>query len=38
LGGAEGGGVNADPRSANFGRVTSKGGERNLQFAIRYSF
>lgn len=38
LGGAEGGGVNTDPRSANFGRVTTKGGERNLQFAIRYSF
>ena len=39
LGGAEGGGVSTDPTNlATFGRVLSKGGERNLQFSIRYSF
>jgi hypothetical protein len=27
-----------DPRNANFGRVTTKSSERNLQFALRYSF
>jgi carboxypeptidase family protein len=27
-----------DPRSASFGKVTSKTSERNLQFALRYSF
>ncbi|MDQ3687698.1 MAG: Plug and carboxypeptidase regulatory-like domain-containing protein [Acidobacteriota bacterium] len=31
-------GANTDPRSANFGKVTSKNSERNLQFSIRYSF
>ncbi|MBA3439804.1 MAG: TonB-dependent receptor, partial [Pyrinomonadaceae bacterium] len=38
LGGSQGGGVNTDPRSASFGRVQGKGGERNLQFALRYTF
>ncbi|HVF86631.1 MAG TPA: hypothetical protein VM866_03535, partial [Pyrinomonadaceae bacterium] len=39
LGGETGGGVNTDPaNTALFGRVTSKGGQRNLQLAIRYSF
>jgi hypothetical protein len=27
-----------NPRSATFGKVTSKSSERNLQFALRYSF
>ncbi|HXG68945.1 MAG TPA: carboxypeptidase-like regulatory domain-containing protein [Blastocatellia bacterium] len=31
-------GANTDPRSANFGKVTTKSSERNLQFALRYSF
>jgi hypothetical protein len=31
-------GPNTNPRAANFGKVTSKGGERQLQFALRYSF
>lgn len=31
-------GANTDPTNAAFGRVTSKSSERNLQFAIRYSF
>jgi len=29
---------NTDPRSTSFGRVTTKTSERNLQFALRYSF
>jgi hypothetical protein len=29
---------NTDPRNANFGKVTTKSSERNLQFALRYSF
>jgi hypothetical protein len=29
---------NTDPRSSSFGKVTSKSSERNLQFALRYSF
>lgn len=32
------GGVNADPTSANFGRVTSKGGSRDVQLSLRYLF
>jgi hypothetical protein len=27
-----------DPRNASFGKVTTKSSERNLQFALRYSF
>lgn len=27
-----------DPRNANFGKVITKSSERNLQFALRYSF
>jgi hypothetical protein len=27
-----------DPRSSSFGKVTTKSSERNLQFALRYSF
>lgn len=32
------GGVNLSPTSSTFGKVTGKGGERNLQFALRYQF
>lgn len=32
------GGANTNPRDANFGRVTTKGGNRELQFALRYQF
>jgi Carboxypeptidase regulatory-like domain len=31
-------GINLDPTSANFGKVTTKGSERQLQFALRYQF
>ncbi|MBK7927027.1 MAG: carboxypeptidase regulatory-like domain-containing protein [Bryobacterales bacterium] len=31
-------GVNTDPRSAAFGKVTGKGSERNVQLSLRYSF
>ena len=42
-GGGSGGGVEFDPTSANFGRVTTKGGgvgggERNLQLSLRVYF
>jgi hypothetical protein len=42
-GGGSGGGVNFDPTSANFGKVTTKGGgvgggERNLQLSLRFYF
>ena len=42
-GGGSGGGVNFDPTSSNFGKVTSKGGgvgggERNLQLSLRFYF
>ncbi len=29
---------NVDPTSGDFGRVTSKSGERNVQFALKYMF
>ncbi|MCS6952723.1 MAG: carboxypeptidase-like regulatory domain-containing protein [Bryobacterales bacterium] len=32
------GGATADPRSATFGKVTSKGAERNVQLVLRYNF
>jgi hypothetical protein len=32
------GGVNTDITSANFGRVTSKGGSRDVQLSLRYLF
>ena len=43
LGGGSGGGVNFNPTSATFGKVTTKGGgvgggERNLQLSLRYYF
>lgn len=31
-------GADTNPTSANFGKVTSKGSQRELQFALRYSF
>jgi len=42
-GGGSGGGVNFDPMSSNFGKVTTKGGgvgggERNLQLSLRFYF
>ena len=42
-GGGSGGGVNFNPTSSNFGKVTSKGGgvgggERNLQLSLRFYF
>jgi len=42
-GGGSGGGVNFDPTSSNFGKVTTKGGgvgggERNLQLSLRAYF
>jgi hypothetical protein len=43
LGGGSGGGVNFNPTSSTFGKVTTKGGgvgggERNLQLSLRYYF
>jgi Carboxypeptidase regulatory-like domain len=44
LGGTDGngaiaaGGLDVNPRSSTFGRVTSKGGQRSLQLSLRYSF
>jgi hypothetical protein len=32
------GGANSNPTSSSFGQVTSKGGERNLQLALKYIF
>ena len=32
------GGANRNPRSANFGKVTDKSSQRNLQLTLRYSF
>jgi hypothetical protein len=42
-GGGSGGGVNFDPTSSNFGKVTTKGGgvgggERNMQLSLRINF
>lgn len=37
-GGSAGGGLERNPNNANFGRITSKGGERNMQFGLRVSF
>ena len=37
-GGANGGGVDSNPRSATFGKITNKGGERNIQLSLRYQF
>jgi hypothetical protein len=32
------GGVNANPRSAAFGKVNGKNSERNIQLSLRYGF
>ncbi len=32
------GGIDLNPRSSTFGKVTTKGSERQLQFALRYQF
>ncbi|HYM12422.1 MAG TPA: hypothetical protein VEU62_16920, partial [Bryobacterales bacterium] len=32
------GGANADPTSGSFGLVTSKGGNRTIQLALKYIF
>jgi Carboxypeptidase regulatory-like domain len=37
-GGSSGGGVNFDPLSSSFGRVTSKGSERNIQLSLKVEF
>ncbi|HEY3454905.1 MAG TPA: hypothetical protein VGK64_09910, partial [Bryobacteraceae bacterium] len=37
-GGSSGGGVQFNPTNANFGKVTSKGGERNMQLSLRFYF
>ncbi len=37
-GGSAGGGLDRNPNSATFGRVTAKGGERNMQFGLRFGF
>jgi carboxypeptidase family protein len=36
--GMAGTGIGLNPLSANFGKVTTKGSERQLQFALRYQF
>ena len=38
LGGASGGGVDFNPTSSTFGKVTTKGGERNVQLSLRFYF
>jgi hypothetical protein len=37
-GGASGGGVNFDPKSSSFGKVTSKGSNRNIQLSLKLEF
>lgn len=37
-GGNEGGGVQTNPTSGQFGRITNKGGQRQLQLSLRYTF
>lgn len=37
-GGSSGGGVDFDPTSSTFGKVTTKGSERNLQLSLRAEF
>jgi len=37
-GGETGGGLQVNPTGSNFGRVVTKGGQRNLQISLRYSF
>ncbi len=37
-GGATGGGLNVNPTNANFGKVTFKDSQRQLQLSLRYTF
>ncbi len=37
-GGATGGGLNVNPTNANFGKITFKDSQRQLQLALRYTF
>ena len=37
-GGSAGGGLDRNPNNATFGKVTAKGGERNMQFGLRFGF
>ncbi len=37
-GGEAGGAPDTRPRQATFGRITAKGGQRQLQMSLRYSF
>jgi len=37
-GGETGGGLQVNPTGSNFGRVVTKGGQRNLQISLRYTF
>ncbi|MGH9398251.1 MAG: carboxypeptidase regulatory-like domain-containing protein [Terriglobia bacterium] len=37
-GGSSGGGVDFNPTSSTFGKVTNKGSERNLQLSLRFYF
>jgi hypothetical protein len=37
-GGSSGGGVDFNPTSATFGKVTNKGSERNMQLSLRFYF
>jgi hypothetical protein len=37
-GGATGGGLNVNPKDANFGKVTFKDSQRQLQLSLRYTF
>ena len=32
------GGADTNPTAATFGKITGKGGERNIQLSLRYSF
>ncbi|MDE3179060.1 MAG: carboxypeptidase regulatory-like domain-containing protein [Acidobacteriota bacterium] len=38
LGGSSGGGVDFNPKSSTFGKVTTKGSERNIQLSLRFYF
>jgi hypothetical protein len=38
LGGATGGGLDTNPRDANFGRIIFKDSQRQLQLSLRYTF
>ena len=38
LGGSTGGGLDRNPTNTTFGKITGKGGERNMQMSLRFSF